>query len=114
MKRIIAVVLISMFIYACGGDNKSKENVTNTETTGEKIPTPGGDTPDYDPNRGIGKFTDVKVGEKLDLKLAGAGEKIYSVKCAGCHKLTDEKLVGPGWKGVSQRHRPEWIMNFIT
>ncbi|MEO6406500.1 MAG: cytochrome c, partial [Ferruginibacter sp.] len=30
------------------------------------------------------------------------------------HKLTDEKLVGPGWKGVTARHEPVWIMNFIT
>ena len=22
--------------------------------------------------------------------------------------------MGPGWHGVSQRHKPEWIMNFIT
>ena len=46
--------------------------------------------------------------------MAAGGEKIYGVKCSGCHKLTDEKLVGPGWKGVSERHKPEWIMNFIT
>jgi hypothetical protein len=31
-----------------------------------------------------------------------------------CHKLTDERLVGPGWKGVTQRRTPEWIMNFAT
>ena len=37
-----------------------------------------------------------------------------SVKCSSCHKLTDEKLVGPGWKGVTERQKPEWIMNFIT
>jgi hypothetical protein len=23
-------------------------------------------------------------------------------------------LVGPGWKGVTQRHKPEWILNFVT
>jgi hypothetical protein len=28
--------------------------------------------------------------------------------------VTDEKLVGPGWAGVTSRHAPEWIMNFIT
>ena len=31
-----------------------------------------------------------------------------------CHKLTDEKLVGPGWKGVTDRRTPEYIMNFVT
>ena len=28
--------------------------------------------------------------------------------------MTDEKLVGPGWKGVTKRRTAEWIMNFIT
>ncbi len=46
--------------------------------------------------------------------MAEAGLKVYDVKCGSCHKLTDEKLVGPGWKGVTTRHRPEWIMNFVT
>jgi hypothetical protein len=80
----------------------------------EKISTPGGDPAKYDPERGMGKYTHVDVGEKLDVAMAAGGEKIYGVKCAGCHKLTEEKLVGPGWKGVTERNRPEWIMNFIT
>ena len=46
--------------------------------------------------------------------MASGGEKIYGVKCSACHKLTEEKLVGPGWKGVTERFKPEWIMNFVT
>jgi cytochrome c551/c552 len=46
--------------------------------------------------------------------MASAGEKVFSVKCSSCHKLTEEKLVGPGWKGVTKRYAAEWIMNFIT
>jgi cytochrome c551/c552 len=46
--------------------------------------------------------------------MADAGSKIFDVKCSSCHKLTDEKLVGPGWKGVTSRHKPEWILNFVT
>jgi len=42
------------------------------------------------------------------------GQNTYNVKCASCHKVTDEKLVGPGWKGVTDRRTPEWIMNFVT
>ena len=54
------------------------------------------------------------VGDKLDQAMATSGEKVFAVKCSGCHKLTDEKLVGPGWKGVTERNKPEWIMNFVT
>lgn len=28
--------------------------------------------------------------------------------------MSDELLVGPGWAGVSEKHRPEWLLNFIT
>ena len=53
-------------------------------------------------------------GAKVNASFVAEGKKIYEVKCSGCHKLTNEKLVGPGWKGVSERNKPEWIMNFIT
>jgi mono/diheme cytochrome c family protein len=46
--------------------------------------------------------------------MVAVGQKVYDVKCASCHKLTDEKLVGPGWAGVTKRRKPEWIMNFVT
>jgi hypothetical protein len=65
-------------------------------------------------NQGIGKFKDVELTHPLDEKMIAAGKNVYDVKCQSCHKLTDEKLVGPGWKGVTDRRTPEWIMNFVT
>jgi cytochrome c len=56
----------------------------------------------------------VQVGDKLDPAMAEKGEKIYNLKCSACHKLTDERLVGPGRKGVTKRQTPTWIMNFVT
>ena len=119
MKRIIVLFFIAVgcSIFACnsGRSDKPADTATNTpDPNGEKIPTPGGDAPAYDPNRGVGKFTHVDIGSKLDEAMATSGGKIYGVKCGGCHKLTEEKLVGPGWKGVTDRHKPEWIMNFVT
>lgn len=111
-------VIPAFIMYACNSGGSNDSSKTNTgvasDSSGEKIPNPGGDVATYDPNRGSGKFTHVDITDKLDASLASGGEKIYGVKCAACHKLTDEKLVGPGWKGVSNRHKPEWIMNFIT
>jgi len=43
-----------------------------------------------------------------------AGQKIYDLKCLPCHRLTGEKIVGPGWMGVTDRRTPEWVMNFLT
>lgn len=107
-------------MYACNNGNQNKSAtsgsvVQDPDEGDEKLPNPGGnDAAKYDPNRGTGKFTHVDIAKKLDENLANDGEKIYNVKCSGCHKLTDEKLVGPGWLGVTKRYKPEWIMNFIT
>ncbi len=43
-----------------------------------------------------------------------AGKAIYEMKCLPCHKLTNVRLVGPGWAGVSKRRQPLWIINMIT
>ncbi|MEO5908132.1 MAG: c-type cytochrome, partial [Ginsengibacter sp.] len=85
-----------------------------TKASTDSGSTASNGNPSYDPNRGEGKFHDVKLGDKLDPHEAAEGDKIYELKCSSCHKLTDERLVGPGWKGVTNRHKPEWIMNFVT
>ncbi len=116
MKNLLVLSIITIFMAACGGSDESSKPATSAaDSNGETIPNTGGsDASTYDPNRGVGKFTDVEVADKLDATMATEGEKVYSVKCSGCHKLTDERLVGPGWKGVTARHKPEWIMNFVT
>jgi hypothetical protein len=57
---------------------------------------------------------DVQLTNPLNAQWVAEGKSIYEVKCQSCHKLTDEKLVGPGWKGVTKKRKPEWIMNMIT
>jgi cytochrome c551/c552 len=108
MKKILLAIVIIAAMYACGNQNGSPAATKSAE---EKTAS---ENPAYDPNRGEGKFKDVEVSGKLDAAMAEAGNKVYSVKCGACHKTTDEKLVGPGWKGVTARHSAAWIMNFIT
>ena len=57
---------------------------------------------------------DIQLTHPLNAQWVSEGKNIYDVKCQACHKLTNEKLVGPGWKGVTQRRKPEWIINMIT
>ena len=114
MKKSSIYLLLSAMIYlliACGGNTSNQDQAQSTANP-ESAATSG--NPSYDPNRGTGKFTSVEVSPTLDVSKATNGEKTFDVKCSACHKLTDEKLVGPGWKGVTARHQPEWIMNFIT
>lgn len=60
------------------------------------------------------KPDEVQLSTPLNHEWTISGKGIYELKCQGCHKLTDERLVGPGWKGVTQRRQPHWIMNMIT
>lgn len=114
MKKMIVLSLIIAFVASCGG-NKSSDYSDGTDNKAITTTLPPVDeNPAYDPNRGEGKFTKVELGASLDAAKAEGGNKIYGVKCSGCHKLTNERLVGPGWTGVTSRHAPEWIMNFIT
>jgi hypothetical protein len=36
------------------------------------------------------------------------------MKCAACHRLDETRVVGPGWEGLTEKRKPEWIMNMIT
>ena len=114
MKKIIGIFLTSAILYACSGG--AKEETSNNAAANEPAATTSDNSanPSYDPKRGEGKFTKVEVGATLDAAMADAGNKVYDVKCASCHKLTTEKLVGPGWSGVTSRRTPEWVMNFVT
>jgi hypothetical protein len=106
------VFLMIVVIASCGGGN-NLETTTDESTETAAAETESGN-PSYDPHRGEGKFTSVELGAGIDPAKADLGDKIAQVKCTSCHKTTDEKLVGPGWAGVTQRRKPEWIMNFIT
>jgi hypothetical protein len=60
------------------------------------------------------KEGDISLGTPLDQSMVTSGKATYEVKCQSCHRLNEVKLVGPGWKGVTQRRQPVWIMNMIT
>ena len=111
MRKIFTLIAMSLVIASCGGSSnptEATENESNNESSENK------DVSDYDPKRGEGKFSSVELSATLDQTMATDGEAVYGVKCSSCHKTTAEKLVGPGWDGVTTRRLPEWIMNFIT
>ncbi|MBS1626924.1 MAG: cytochrome c [Bacteroidetes bacterium] len=110
-----AIMFLTITLLSCGGGNNSTPSTPAAAPTASTAETKTDNgNPSYDPKRGTGKFTKVDIPATLDAAKASAGEKVFNVKCSSCHKLTDEKLVGPGWKGVTGRHSAEWIMNFST
>jgi mono/diheme cytochrome c family protein len=110
--KILLTTLVALALWSCGGGDASTEGQSNGEAPKSMV----GDPETYDPKRGEGKWTaeNINLGATLDAAMATEGEKISGVKCTSCHKMTEEKLVGPGWMGVTQKRTPAWIMNFIT
>lgn len=111
-RKNILLMLVSgsiFFAIACNSSSdKGKENTTSTDNP-TTTATNEGNNP-----KGVGPHQNVQLTHPLDEKMIAEGQNVYNVKCASCHKLTGEKLVGPGWKGVTDRRTPEWIMNFVT
>ncbi len=112
MKKLFILTAMGFALISCGGGSQQSSTESNTAATEQSAPS--SDVSSYDPKRGEGKFDHVELGASLDVAMAKDGESIYGVKCSSCHKTSSEKLVGPGWEGVTKRRAPEWIMNFIT
>jgi len=106
-SNLFAVVLFtsSLFVVACKeGVKKDEKPIDVQELAKDKPETHG---------------TEIKEGEvtltnPLNAEWVSSGKAIYELKCMSCHKLTEEKLVGPGWKDVTKRRNPTWILNMIT
>ena len=110
MKKLFLMLFSVAIFVACG----KKESAEGEFSMPSKEESSAVDASSYDPNRGEGKFDKVELAATLDHAMAKKGQEVSEVKCTSCHKMSDEKLVGPGWKGVTERRTPEWLMNFVT
>jgi mono/diheme cytochrome c family protein len=102
---LVGTFFVCLAIYSCNNSNEpvkddGKKPATDAAAT-------GGD-------QGIGNYKNVTLTHPLNEEMVGKGKNIYEVKCLACHKTTEEKVVGPGWKGVTDRRTPEYILNFVT
>ena len=112
MKRtylFVVTIVASITIYSCGNSQQSNDDSKKAPATASttSAPAPVGD-------QGVGSYKNVELTHPVNAEMADKGKGIYEVKCLACHKLTAEKLVGPGWKGVTDRRTPEYILNFVT
>ncbi|RYZ24625.1 MAG: cytochrome c [Chitinophagaceae bacterium] len=103
-----------MLAISCGSGAGNSGDPAPAGNEGAAAPAAATDPAPAASPKGVGPIGEVKLNSPLDQKMVAAGKSIYEVKCASCHKTTGEKLVGPGWKGVTDRRQPEWIMNFVV
>ena len=102
-----ALFLLLTALAACGG----------SDTPGPDAATPAAPGPDEKmlaEGKGVGEVKFVELKTPLETERVSRGKAIYDMKCAACHKLDDKRVVGPGWKEITKRRKPEWIMNMIT
>ena len=111
MKRIalMSLATLTLFVYSCGsGNNESSTDSAQDEPEVAEVPQSIAE------GKGIGEVTEVNLEDELDADMVKMGKAIYDLKCSACHKLTDQRVVGPGFQGVTNRRKPEWIINMVT
>jgi len=109
LKSLLATAFLITglsFLGACNNEQKPADEKTPPaqETATEQPEVHGTEI----------KPDEVELTTPLNQEWVTYGKSIYEMKCQSCHKLTDERLVGPGWKDVTKRREPHWIMNMIT
>ena len=124
--RGLAVALAAstlLLAAACGGndntasDNTSAESATSEADQRDEAAVNGTATPATAAAPGAPALItkeDIKLAPTIDASLAAKGKSMYELKCQSCHSLGENKVVGPGWKGITARRQPEWIMNMVV
>lgn len=114
MNKLVLSLLAfgTMLIVSCGGGNE-KPSINDFKS---EDATETSSASDYDPKRGEGNYNadNLIIDSAINKEMAAKGKEFSDVKCMACHKITEERLVGPGWAGVTKRRTPYWLMNFIT
>ncbi|MFL5808542.1 MAG: c-type cytochrome [Flavisolibacter sp.] len=109
MKRgailTLSIAILILSFTACIDKTPSKKELLDTQELTKNQTEEHGDEI---------KAGDIQITNPLNAQWVADGKGIYEVKCQACHKLTGEKLVGPGWLNVTKRRKPEWIMNMVT
>jgi cytochrome c5 len=113
MKRtILATAFLfstALFVISCsdGGNDQSADTTNNTENN----EAAGGDN---EVHGDLVQPGEVELTTPLNQDWIAQGKSIYDMKCQSCHRLDETRLVGPGWKGLTQKREPHWLMNMIT
>ena len=107
MKTPLFLTIAVAFLIACG-----PEKPTTSATDSNPVADAAKQATDI--TKGIGQVKNVTLHTPLEQDRVTRGLAIYEMKCSACHKLTDQRVVGPGWKDVTKKRKPEWIMNLVT
>lgn len=105
-KSILFTALLALGLVACTSKQEAENAAKNSPSpveAAEKQPEVHGT-----------EMKEISLTNPLNQDWVSTGKATYELKCLACHKLTTDKLVGPGWAGVTKKRQPVWIMNMIT
>lgn len=103
--------MLTVLVAACAPDKPKTEGESYEDIHGAAESPAVTEDPRL--SKGIGEVKNVTLNSPLEQERIGRGKAIYEMKCQACHRLDDKRVVGPGWKDVTKRRTPEWIMNMI-
>lgn len=104
-KTILPLAACILDIVGCDSKQEADEAAKASPTPAELL--------EGKPEVHGSKVESVELTKPLNQEWVAKGKATYEMKCLACHKLTADKLVGPGWSGVTKRREPTWIMNMI-
>jgi cytochrome c5 len=105
MKKPLLILAFFAVLASCSPDKPKTEEVKTDKSPVEAV---------ADATKGIGQVKNVTLESPLDQGRVKRGFAIYEMKCQACHRTDETRVVGPGWKDITKRRQPEWIMNMIT
>jgi mono/diheme cytochrome c family protein len=100
---LLTIAIVTLTLWGCGGASQRAEKPETSDSVLQQQEEVHGT-----------EVKEIALTNPLSQLMVDEGQKIYDMKCSSCHKLTDERLVGPGWLGVTKRRKPTWIINMIT
>ncbi len=108
-KLLIIATIIAILFMSCGEAGDSKIEAGKLSNNTEAVEESSGDG--ANDGKGVGPITSVTLGD-IDEAMATEGAEIFKTNCSACHKM-DKRFVGPAMAKVTERRKPEWIMNMI-
>ena len=111
--RVVALFCGTILLGCSSGGSENHYDEYKQEQGVNALATAAAEAPAVDDGKGIGPVKEVILGEAVDQTLAASGQSIFEGKCSACHQLSARKVVGPGLAGVTEKRKPEWVMNMI-
>ena len=108
MKKVLLTLGVIAVLFGCSSESQNKSEVSSDQAQMSVATASSND------GRGVGPAQTVTLDAALNDEMIARGKAIYEMKCQACHRLDAQRVVGPGWKGLSDRRKPEWIINMIV